>query len=331
MSIIGVSVVKYVSVCVRKLRDGMPTDALIATEATYIAADLLDAIVSASEDHVFVLDAESRFLYVCAGGAAVLGMARPACLNKTSAEIGLPAYFQEMLEAGMQRVRSGEQQVRGQIQMPAQAGGAEREFDYALLRLPSGPMVCTARDVTDRNQARRDAAAHLAALTEANARLAALANTDGLTGLLNHRSLHERLAEEFLRASRHAQPLSVLMVDLDRFKTINDTRGHLAGDDALRALAGVLHQAARETDILGRCGGDEFIVILPQTDELGALPLAERMRAAVETADGPLNGVTVSVGACSLHNSHADFAALVACVDAALYRSKASGRNQVAA
>ena len=301
------------------------------TPALPVDAALLDALVSASEDHVYVLDAEDQFLYVCAGGAAVLGVERSLWLNRTAADLNLPAFFQDMLNAGVRRVRAGDEPVQGQIQLPAQDGCSEREFDYALLRLPGEAVVCTARDVTDRNQARREAAAHLAELTAANARLAALAATDGLTGLLNHRALHERLAEEFLRASRHSQPLSLLMLDLDHFKTINDTRGHLAGDDALRALAGVLSQAARESDIVARCGGEEFVVILPQTDADGALLLAERMRAAVEAADGPLNSVTVSIGVCALCPDHADFAVLLRCVDAALYRSKAAGRNQVAA
>ncbi len=243
--------------------------------------------------------------------------------------MGLPAYFQDVLTEGLRRVQGGTQPFRGQ--MLSQSGGPEREFDYAFLCLPGGAVVCTARDVTERNQARRDAAAHLAELTEANALLEALASTDGVTGLLNHRSLHERLAEEFVRASRHGQPLSVLMLDLDHFKAINDTQGHLAGDDALRALAGVMRQAARETDILGRSGGDEFVVILPQTDGAGALPVGERIRATVEAANGPLNGVTVSVGVCFLHTGHTNYAALMHGVDAALYRSKAAGRNQVTA
>ena len=309
----------------------MPDTPASGLLALAVDAALLDALVSASEDHVYVLDAEDQFLYVCAGGAAVLGVERSLWLNKTAAALGLPDYFREMLAAGVRRVRAGDEPVQGQIQLPAQDGRSEREFDYVILRLPGKAVVCTARDVTDRNQARREAAAHLADLIAANARLAALAATDGLTGLLNHRALHERLAEEFVRASRHSQPLSLLMLDLDHFKAINDARGHLAGDDALRALAGVLRQAARESDILARCGGEEFAVILPQTDADGALPVAERMRAAVEAADGPLASVTVSIGICALNAGHADYAALLACVDAALYRSKAAGRNQVAA
>ena len=295
-----------------------------------VDAALLDALVSASEDHVYVLDASDRFLYVCTGGASVLGLERLFWLNKTAAELNLPAFFQDVLSAGVRRVRAGGEPVLGQLQLPAQDGRSEREFDYTILRLPGEAVVCTARDVTGRNQARREAAAGLTALTEANARLAALAATDGLTGLLNHRAFHERLAEEFMRACRYSQPLSVLMLDLDHFKTINDTRGHLAGDDALRALAGVLREAARETDILARFGGEEFLLILPQTSGKSAHHVAERIRAAVEAADGPLQGVTVSIGVCALHTGHSDYAALMDCVDTALYRSKAAGRNQVA-
>ncbi len=296
-----------------------------------VDAALLDALVSASEDHVYVMDAEDRFLYVCTGGAEVLGVERFSCLHQTAAEMHLPRYFQEVLGSGLRRLRAGEKPVQGQIEMPGQNGGLLREFDYTFQTLPGGASVCAARDVTERNQARHKAAAHLTEMTEANAALARLAATDGLTGLLNHRALRERLAEEFVRASRYHQPLSVLMLDLDHFKIINDTRGHEAGDDALRALADVLRGAARESDVVGRYGGEEFIVVLPQTDAGSARPVAERIRAAVEAADGPLNAVTVSIGACTLRADHADFAALLRCVDAALYRSKAAGRNQVAA
>ena len=318
----------------------MPTDNLAAptettppTETTLRVATettLLDAVVSVSEDHVFVLDAQNRFLYVCTGGAAALGLERSLWLNKTSAEIGLPAYFQDILAAGIGCVRAGEQPARGQMRMPAQAGGSEREFDYTVLSLPSEAVVFTARDVTDRNQFKRASEVYLTELTQMNARLATLATTDSLTSLLNYRALHERLAEEFVRANRHDQPLSVLMLDLDHFKTINDTRGHPAGDDALRALAGVMRQAARETDILGRYGGEEFVVILPQTDANSAWTVAERLRAAVEAAEGPLSTVTISIGVCSLHVGHADYAALMHDVDAALYRSKVAGRNRLA-
>ena len=291
---------------------------------------LLDALVSASEDHVYVMDAEDRFLYVCTGGAEVLGVERLSCLHRTAGEMHLPRYFQEVLGSGLRRLRAGEKPVQGQIEMPGQNGGPLRELDYTFQPLPGGASVCAARDVTERNEARREAAAHLADLIEANAALARLAATDGLTGLLNQRALHERLAEEFARASCHQQPLSVLMLDLDHFKIINDTRGHEAGDDALRAMADVLRGAARESDVVGRCGGEEFIVVLPQTDAGSARPVAERIRAAVEAADGPLNAVTVSIGVCALCPDHADFAVLLRCVDAALYRSKAAGRNQVA-
>ena len=166
-------------------------------------------------------------------------------------------------------------------------------------------------------------------LGEANARLEALATRDDLTGLLNHRVFAERLREEWLRARRYREPLSLIMIDVDRFKAFNDAFGHLPGNIVLRQVAAVLRGEVRETDILARFGGEEFVAILPHTEGAEAMDIAERIRAAVEAHGWDLRPVTVSAGVCELSEAMEDVAALIHCADLAMYRSKAKGRNRV--
>ena len=165
-------------------------------------------------------------------------------------------------------------------------------------------------------------------LERANAELEALATTDGLTGLKNHRAFQERLAEEVSRAVRYGTPLSLILLDVDRFKQYNDTYGHPAGDAVLVAASRALQEGARTTDLLARYGGEEFVLILPQTEIDGAAAFAERLRVAVERHPWPVRAVTASFGVADLRLGESG-AELIARADAALYQSKAAGRNRV--
>jgi diguanylate cyclase (GGDEF)-like protein/PAS domain S-box-containing protein len=165
-------------------------------------------------------------------------------------------------------------------------------------------------------------------LEETNKELEALATTDGLTGLKNHRTFQAKLAEEHARAVRYHQPLSLLLLDVDQFKQYNDAFGHPAGDAVLISVAQALGRSARDTDTSARYGGEEFVVVLPFTDEAGAMVIAERLRTVIAGADWELRPITVSLGVCTLSLDTLTPAAMVACADHALYRSKAAGRNQ---
>jgi diguanylate cyclase (GGDEF)-like protein len=170
-----------------------------------------------------------------------------------------------------------------------------------------------------------------------NAQLEELAMLDGLTGLKNLRALQERLRTEAGRALRSHTPLSVLLGDVDRFKSYNDTFGHPAGDEVLRQIARLLQENAREADLAARYGGEEFVIVLPNTDHSGALVLAERFRSAVEAAPWHQRAVTISFGAATWMPSNEaednaptlDTSALMSQADKALYESKARGRNLV--
>lgn len=167
-------------------------------------------------------------------------------------------------------------------------------------------------------------------------RLEALSITDYLTGLYNHRYAHERLEAELNRARRQGVPLSVVMLDLDRFKGINDTYGHLAGDQVLREVGRILRDACRNYDVGARYGGEEFLIILPGTKLDDAVMIARRIRERIEACDFQAGGktlrVTASFGVAELARD--DTRAkdeLVSHADRALYRAKSAGRNRVVA
>lgn len=167
-----------------------------------------------------------------------------------------------------------------------------------------------------------------------HAQLQAAARTDAKTGLLNATAWQREADSEISRAGRKDEPVSVLLIDVDHFKRVNDEHGHLAGDDVLKGLAAELRQQVRDTDIVGRFGGEEFVVLLPRADETEAYRIAERLRrsAGVVTvlAGEARVGVTVSIGvaASGKHGDH-DLFELLAAADLALYRAKADGRNRV--
>ncbi|MDE2319044.1 MAG: GGDEF domain-containing protein [Rhodospirillales bacterium] len=168
----------------------------------------------------------------------------------------------------------------------------------------------------------------LVGLSEANARLGQQNMSDALTGIPNRRAYDHRLAAEVSRAERTGEALSLLLADIDQFKTYNDEYGHLAGDAALQCVARLLRGALRPYDFLARYGGEEFAIILPSTDLTDALMVAERMRSLVATSDFPYRKLSLSIGVSRL-DIESGARALVLAADNGLYRAKAAGRNKV--
>ena len=206
------------------------------------------------------------------------------------------------------------------------------EVDLRLVRHPATArpeaILCVARDVSRWKLAEQR-------LEAANRRLATLALEDSVTGLANRRCFDDALSREYRRGMRSASPMSLLMIDVDRFKSFNDQHGHQAGDACLRNIASIVNShAQRPGDMAARYGGEEFVMLLPGTGPHGASCIAERIRAAIEGgACGGGDPITVSIGTASMPldigpDAPAD---LVRSADRALYEAKNAGRNRVCA
>jgi two-component system cell cycle response regulator len=181
-------------------------------------------------------------------------------------------------------------------------------------------------------------ASHLA-VSLSNARmvqkLETMATTDGLTSLLNRRAMLESGAQKIAAAARFNRRLSLLVVDIDHFKRVNDTYGHETGDVVIRGLADILRRQKRTTDVVARFGGEEFVLLCEQTDEKGAMLLGERIRddlakTAFRTSHGSIS-VTCSLGMATFPEAGKEWDALFRAADEALYVSKRSGRNRCTA
>ncbi|MEE2732798.1 MAG: diguanylate cyclase [Pseudomonadota bacterium] len=156
---------------------------------------------------------------------------------------------------------------------------------------------------------------------------------DGLTQLFNRAHWQSRLVEEFSRASRYKHSMSLLLFDLDHFKSINDKYGHLGGDAVLVRVAQLVLESLRESDVAGRYGGEEFGIILPNTDGDGAMVVAERLRRSIEASPVPFENLTIamsaSIGVVEFCSDFADAEQMISKADEALYRAKEMGRNRV--
>jgi len=156
-----------------------------------------------------------------------------------------------------------------------------------------------------------------------------LAITDGLTKLYNHSHIHERLAEEISGSRRHKFALSVAMLDIDNYKKINDSYGHKTGDKVLVRVAGLIRRMLRKEDVAGRYGGEEFMLVLPNTDRQSAFTVAEKIRMNIQDHKWSFKDLTVTVsgGVCTLENE--DENGLIMKADRLLYEAKNNGRNQI--
>lgn len=167
------------------------------------------------------------------------------------------------------------------------------------------------------------------ALLDTNRRLADLSLTDSLTSLRNRRAFDDRFADAFEQARRYDRPLSLIVLDVDRFKPINDAFGHDTGDEVLRGVAELIEASTRQTDFVARVGGEEFAVLLPETPLFEAMQVAEKIRARIASTPIASLDVTVSLGVANgLHSQVTTTAELYHAADQALYRAKANGRNR---
>jgi len=242
------------------------------------------------------------------------------------------------------------------LYLPPETGGGSFDHEYRIV-VPSGPerwvhtpgkvdydeehepvrIMGTLLDITRRKQNEQEREKLIDELTRARDELRRLSYRDGLTGVYNRRHFDDRLQSEYQRLARQAEPLSLIMADIDYFKAYNDTYGHQAGDDCLTSVARTLAGAlGRPADFLARYGGEEFAAVLPGTDHQGALHLAEVMRRAVAELDiehrasriGPR--VTISMGvATAVPGPGSAPAQIIAAADQALYQAKQAGRDRI--
>jgi len=223
-----------------------------------------------------------------------------------------------LLTRGAARVSAGDLDVDVRVRTRTEIGYLAEVFNHMVAKLRQG---------------RQELATANEALREKNTQLEELSITDSLTGLYNRHHLMETLAGEVARCRRHNRAFTLLIMDIDHFKSYNDTYGHLAGDEVLRRTGVLLKESIRSCDYAARYGGEEFILILPETEAEGGVETAERIRNQIAEkdmgADGDPLKVTISAGVASFPRDGDDPHSLIKRADAALYEAKRRGRNRV--
>lgn len=210
-----------------------------------------------------------------------------------------------------------------------------RWFKMTRISLDSGYTVIMGVDITELKQTQKALEESNKQLQEANRQIELLANTDQLTGVSNRRALVTIANHEIAIATRYNQPLSLIALDIDYFKRINDTYGHEGGDDILVQFSQLCGDIIRESDTLCRVGGEEFIILLPMTDMASANELAERIRARIAShnfkllSQNKFISITVSIGVSNLKSSNGQINDMISRADLALYKAKHNGRNRV--
>jgi diguanylate cyclase (GGDEF)-like protein/PAS domain S-box-containing protein len=304
-------------------------DALRASEAKFRCT------VDRLAEGVFILDPSSRrFVEANAAVLAMLGYTADEFLALTVPDI----IAHETPDVIARTVRHIDDQLAadgrcdlGRKHLRRKDGSAV-PVDVRVTLVPSGGAglhAVVVKDISEQVEHEDRLFEYQSQLEDANQKLRQMATTDGLTGVNNRAAFNTKLAEEYDRATRYEHPLSVVMLDVDHFKPFNDTFGHPAGDEVLRAVARTLKESARSSDVVARYGGEEFVIVLPDTDYAGAMVLAERFRRAVAGQPWDKRAVTVSVGVATLTPTTGSAEELVEEADQALYRSKEAGRNRV--
>jgi diguanylate cyclase (GGDEF)-like protein len=298
----------------------------------------LEAIVDAVPSPFFVLDREGRYLAVL-GGANHLRFHDGRSLVGRLLHDVMPAHRADLAMANINKVLdSGQPTVYRYELSSAEVDGVEEREGLSSLLTFEGH-VTPVRGLTDGREAvvfmpfnitELDAA--LSALEDQREELHRLANTDPLTAIHNRRSFLEAARHEVAACRRSGRAATVLLLDLDRFKDVNDSGGHAAGDAVLVRIAELLRQDRRITDVVARLGGEEFAVLLTDTTLQAGEIVAERIRRSVEDLavdfDGKHYGVTTSIGVTPL-DAHDDITDAIGRADLALYRAKREGRNRV--
>jgi diguanylate cyclase (GGDEF)-like protein/PAS domain S-box-containing protein len=254
----------------------------------------------------------------------ILGYGKEELIEKTFQEMTHPDDLESDLELLQQTIDNKRSTYNMEKRFFHKKGSVIWvNLTVSLIRSPSGEpkyFVSVIEDISSRKEMERE--------------LILQANHDPLTGLGNRRTLAEELEKEVGRAARYSRPLSLLMIDIDHFKRVNDEYGHQAGDKVLVELAKIFELAIRMADTAGRYGGEEFLILLPELEHKQAVLLAERIRLEVEShairAEGKVINVSVSIGVSSYPEHGVEAEKLIQASDNAMYKAKNNGRNQTA-
>lgn len=296
---------------------------------------LLHALIDCTPDLIFFKDSSGTYRSCNAAFARFVGRPRGEIEGKTVADL-FPDELARVFREQDQATLGGEtQRVQDWVMSH---DGREVLLDTLIVPYvdPAGEIhgeIGIARDVTAAHEAREALERSRDALEALNEELRRLATTDELTGAYNRRRFMTRADEELARFRRYGRPLSVLMLDLDRFKELNDTHRHRTGDEALRRFVLACRETLRDIDVLGRLGGEEFAVLLPETTLDDAMAVAERIRqrvteVEVPTPSGASVGITVSIGGSDVGSGDPSIEAALARADEALFAAKHGGRNR---
>jgi diguanylate cyclase (GGDEF)-like protein/PAS domain S-box-containing protein len=293
--------------------------------------ELFRAFMNASPFLSYIKDAAGRLLFYNRSFAQRFGVSEYAWLGRTDEQLwsrkltkSVRTHDLEVMAGG--RMVETEEHIRGSDGTISSL----RSFkfpchDSAGNMLLAGVAVDVSAEVAHKTELER----YHRDLEEANDQLRKLAVTDELTGLRNRRSFEERLVMEFSMARRRKRELSLLLIDVDDFKMINDRWGHAAGDEVLRRLGMILRTTVRLPDLPARYGGEEFVVLLPESGEESAMGLARRVMQRVATEDWENEPLTISVGMAAMNESLENGFQLVEMADEALYAAKRAGKNRV--
>lgn len=302
--------------------------------------EIYQRIFEYTPDALFVIDQAGRIVLANAQAEALFGYDRSELIGQP-VEMLIPPRF-AALHAGHRTRYMGEGHSRpmGEASelFAQRRDGSEFPVDIML-----SPMILhgthlvlsVVRDITERKAAQDELERQTTELRRLHAELELLANHDGLTGLYNWRAFYEYAGQMLKTAHRRQENATLLMIDLDHFKQINDRFGHAEGDRVLQAVAATLKAAARENDIVARHGGEEFVVAALGLNEAESLVAAERLRAAVAAIENMKTRITASIGIATLapqaqkHETPRLLAELLDQADRALYTAKRNGRNQV--
>ena len=286
------------------------------------ANQFLRSILDSTPDPIFVKDREHRWIVLNDAFCAFIGRNRDELIGRSDYDFFPKAQADIFWEKDELVFTSG------QINVNEESFTDATGFTHAI-QTKKVPLV-----TNDGKQLIVGIIRDMTELKALHAELENQAHVDGLTGLANRRHFLELAELELARSLRYGNELSVLMLDIDHFKTVNDTHGHKIGDLVLQKLAKICHQAVREFDIIGRLGGEEFAILLPETAGDKALEVAERIRQSIAVSRVPLGlsqplAFTASIGVATLTEKKNEIDALLNEADKALYEAKRAGRNKV--